>query len=139
MTTTVVRQLVSPPRFGGILWRLARATTSVGRPFAGKRWNPAFGIIEHRGRRSGRAYTTPVAVRRVDGGFVVALAFGAQVDWNRNLEAAQGGTIVWRGDRHPVGAPERIDSATARAAFHLIQRLALRTGRIEAFIRLPDR
>ena len=89
MATTVVRQTVSPPRSGGILWRGTRDDLG-GAPFSGKRWNPAFGIIEHRGRRSGRVYTTPVAVRRVDGGFVVALAFGAQVDWNRNLEVAQG-------------------------------------------------
>ena len=138
MATTSIHP-ASPPRFGGSLWRLARATSSLGRPFAGKRWNPAFAIVDHRGRTSGRAYSTPVAVRRVDAGFVLALAFGAQVDWYRNLVAAGGGTLRWRGDEYIVGAPERMDQAAAIATFHLVQRLALRAGRIEGFILLPDR
>jgi deazaflavin-dependent oxidoreductase (nitroreductase family) len=138
MATTSIHP-ISPPRFGGSLWRLARVTSSLGRPFAGKRWNRSFAIVGHRGRRSGRPYSTPVAVRRVDGGFVVALAFGAQVDWYRNLVAAGGGTLRWRGDEQFVGPPEQIDAAVALPAFHPVQRLALRAGRIDAFIRLPDR
>ena len=138
MATTSILP-ASPPRFGGSLWRLARATSSLGRPFAGKRWNPGLAIVDHRGRTSGRAYSTPVAVRRVDRGFVLALAFGAQVGWYRNLVAAGGGSLRWRGDEHLFGAPERIDPATALAAFHPVQRLALRAGRIDAFILLPDR
>jgi hypothetical protein len=32
-------------------------------PLAGKRWNPIFAVAEHRGRKSGRQYVTPVAAR----------------------------------------------------------------------------
>jgi deazaflavin-dependent oxidoreductase (nitroreductase family) len=129
----------SVPRFGGLLWRLARATTGGARPFAGKRWNPVFAIVNHRGRKSGRSYATPVAARRVDRGFVIALAFGAQVDWYRNLKAAAGGSIRWRGVDHAVGAPERIDSNTALEAFNRVQRFALRVARIDGFVGVPDR
>jgi hypothetical protein len=69
---------------------------------------------------------------------VIALAFGAQVEWYRNLAAAQGGTIRWRGRAHPVGAPERIDMATALPAFMFIQRLALRTARVDGYVRVRD-
>ena len=90
------------------------------------------------GRRSGRPYATPVATRRTSDGFVVALAFGAHVDWYRNLVVAGGGRIRWRGEEHPVGQPESVDAETALAAFHPVQRLALRIGGIDGFIRLPD-
>jgi deazaflavin-dependent oxidoreductase (nitroreductase family) len=126
------------PRFGGILSRAARALNPIMLPLAGKRWNPIFAVAEHRGRKSGRQYVTPVAARRVDDGFVISLAFGAQVEWYRNLVAAQGGTIRWRGRAYPVGVPERIEMATALPAFMLIQRLALRIARVDGYVRVRD-
>jgi deazaflavin-dependent oxidoreductase (nitroreductase family) len=126
------------PRFGGVLWRVVRLSTPVMMPLAGKRWNPIFAVAEHRGRKSGRQYATPVAARRVDDGFVIALAFGAQVEWYRNLVAAEGGTIRWRGRAYPVGAPHRIDVATALPEFMLIQRLALRLARVDGYVRVRD-
>jgi deazaflavin-dependent oxidoreductase (nitroreductase family) len=138
-STTTQPTSPSVPRFGGLLWRIARATTGFARPFAGKRWNPVFAIVEHRGRKSGKTYATPVAARRIDRGFVIALAFGVQVDWYRNLLAAAGGTVRWRDVNHAVGAPERIDSTTALAAFNRVQRLALRIARVDGFVHVPDR
>jgi len=126
------------PRFGGILWRIFGATNRWMLPMAGKRWNPAFAIVEHLGRKSGRHYRAPVAARRVDEGFVMALAFGAQVDWHRNLIAAHGGTVRWRDRTYRVGAPERLDALTALAAFHPIQRLFLRLARIDGYVRMRD-
>jgi deazaflavin-dependent oxidoreductase (nitroreductase family) len=124
------------PRFGGVLWRAARLLNPIMLPLAGKRWNPIFAVVEHRGRKSGREYVTPVAARRVDYGFVISLAFGAQVGWYRNVVAAQGGTIRWRGRAYRVEAPERIDAATALPAFMLIQRLALRLARVDGYVRV---
>lgn len=126
------------PRFGGVLWRLARFTTPMMLPTAGKRWNPVFAVVEHRGRKTGRPYRAPVAARRVAGGFVVALAFGTQVDWYRNLAAAGGGNLRWRGHTYPVGQPERIEAAAALDAFHVVQRILLRIAGVDGYIRLPD-
>jgi hypothetical protein len=126
------------PRFGGVLWRVARALNPIMLPLAGKRWNPIFAVAEHRGRKSGRQFVTPVAARRVEDGFVIALAFGAQVGWHRNFIAAQGGTILWRGRAYPVGAPEGIDMMTALPAFMLFQRLALRIARVHGYVRVRD-
>jgi deazaflavin-dependent oxidoreductase (nitroreductase family) len=127
------------PRFGGILWRLARFTSPVTMPLAGKRWNPVFAVVEHRGRKSGRHYATPIAVRRTAGGFVIALAFGAQVDWYRNLVSAGGGTIRWRGRSFRVSAPERIDIAAAMATFHPVQRFFLGLGGVDGYVRVEDK
>src|SRR5258706_4596514 len=114
------------PRFGGILWRFSRRTSGWLSPLAGRRWNPILVQVLHRGRRSGRAYETPVAARRVADGFIISLAFGAQVDWHRNLEAAGGGAIRWRGRAYQVIGPERIDADEALPMFHPVPRPPLR-------------
>jgi len=126
------------PRFGGVLWRLSRLTKPVTLPLAGKRWNPLFAVVEHRGRRTGRRYTAPVAARRIAGGFAIPLAFGAQVDWYRNLLAAGGGVIRWRAHAYRVTAPERIAPTIGLAAFDPVQRLLLRFGGIDGFVVVRD-
>jgi len=107
-------------------------------PLAGKHWNPIFGVVEHRGRKSGRVYRTPVAARRRGDGFIIALAFGAQVDWYRNLVAAGGGTIHWRGGVYSVTAPERVDAATVLPTFDPVQRLLLRIAGIDGYVQVRD-
>jgi deazaflavin-dependent oxidoreductase (nitroreductase family) len=126
------------PRFGGLLWRLSRLTKPLTLPLAGKRWNPIFAVIEHRGRRTGRAYATPVAASRTAKGFLITLAFGAQVDWYRNLLAASGGVIRWRGHAYRVTAPERVPASTALAAFDPVQRALLRICGIDGFVEVRD-
>lgn len=126
------------PRFAGVFWRLSRRTTNLTLPLAGARWNPVFSVVEHRGRRSGHSYQTPVAARRVAGGFVISLPFGGHVDWYRNLLAAGEGTIRWRGLRFPIAAPEVIDAETARPAFHAVQRFFLRLAGIDSYVFARD-
>jgi len=140
-TTTELRETAEPapkPRFGGVLWRISRLTSPATLPLAGKRWNPIFAVVEHRGRKTGRVYRTPVAARRSGDGFIITLAFGAQVDWYRNLVAAGGGTIHWRGDVYSVTAPERVDAATVLTTFDPVQRLLLRIAGVDGYIQVRD-
>ena len=69
---------------------------------------PPFAVVEHTGRRSGKAYRTPVvamARRRLDGRVdaVFALPYGPGVDWVRNGEAAGELTLVRKGVRYRLG------------------------------------
>jgi deazaflavin-dependent oxidoreductase (nitroreductase family) len=137
-SNTTDRLETPKPRFGGVLRRVSGATNPLMVRMAGSRWNPVFAVVEHLGRKSGRLYRAPVAARRVDGGFVISLAFGAQVDWYRNMIAAQGGTIRWRDQSYQVACPERIDASTALAAFNPIQRAFMRLARIDGYVRLLD-
>jgi deazaflavin-dependent oxidoreductase (nitroreductase family) len=131
-------QSARSPRLGGLFLRAARATTRLALPFAGKRWNPIFSVVRHTGRRSGRTFEAPIAARRLDDGFVLALAFGRGAHWYRNLVAAGGGVIRWRGVDYPVGAPTDIDENQALAAFLPIQRAGLRPARIDGYVHVPD-
>ena len=139
MTTTPLPQTSTrSPRLGGFFLRAARTTGHLALPFAGKRWNPIFSVVRHTGRRSGRILETPVAARRVADGFIVALAFGSTAHWFRNLVAARGGVIRWRGTDHAVGAPEAMAAEAALAAFLLVQRAGLRAADIDGYVFLPD-
>jgi deazaflavin-dependent oxidoreductase (nitroreductase family) len=63
-------------------------------------------IIEHRGRKSGKAYRTPIGVSPIDEGFVTMLVYGRKADWLQNVLAAGSATIVFEGDTYQVDRPE---------------------------------
>jgi deazaflavin-dependent oxidoreductase (nitroreductase family) len=60
---------------------------------------PGFAIVSHIGRKSGRAYRTPVNAFRTDGGYIIALTYGAQSDWVKNVLAAGSCELQTRGRR----------------------------------------
>ncbi|WP_221327906.1 hypothetical protein [Actinoplanes sp. L3-i22] len=95
-------------------WRFARATAPAVRVLAGRRWFPAWAVVHHRGRVSGRDLTVPVAVVATSDGFVINLPWGARTNWVRNVVAAGGCTIRWRGVEHRMDDPRIIDAAAAR-------------------------
>ncbi len=54
---------------------------------------PGFGVVVHRGRKTHRQYRTPVNVFRRRGGYVIALTYGPEAEWVRNV-IAQGGCVL---------------------------------------------
>jgi deazaflavin-dependent oxidoreductase (nitroreductase family) len=66
---------------------------------------PSFGVVVHRGRVSGREYQTVVNWWRDEETAIVALTYGHDVDWLKNLSAAGGGVIASRGRTYRVGQP----------------------------------
>ena len=71
---------------------LASLTTHVFNPVtrlvAGRL--PGFGVLTHTGRRSRRRYRTPLLVLRRGDDVVIALWYGSNVHWVRNVVAAGG-------------------------------------------------
>jgi deazaflavin-dependent oxidoreductase (nitroreductase family) len=105
---------------------------------AGARYSP-FALIRHVGRRSSKAYQTPLIIQRVPGGFILALTYGSGTDWYRNLVAAQGGAVRWHGKDYQLQQPELIDRATGIAAFPLPARPILTLNKIGQFARVRAR
>ena len=70
---------------------------------------PPWAVILHRGRRSGRAYRTPVLAFRRDRTLIVALLYGDESDWLRNLLAG-GGRAVRLGRAYELGPPRVVDT-----------------------------
>ena len=58
---------------------------------------PGFGVVVHTGRRTHRQYRTPVNVFRRADGYVIALTYGPEAEWVRNVLASGGCTLETRG------------------------------------------
>jgi deazaflavin-dependent oxidoreductase (nitroreductase family) len=73
-------------------------TTHVFNPFSRLfvRWLPGFGILGYRGRRSGKAYRTPMNAFRHGDEWVFALTYGSDVQWVKNVLAAGEATLEIR-------------------------------------------
>jgi deazaflavin-dependent oxidoreductase (nitroreductase family) len=70
---------------------------------------PGLGVVVHRGRRSGRVYQTPVNVFAAEDGYVIALTYGPDADWVKNVLAAGGCELRTRG---------RVIRVTSQRLFH---------------------
>jgi len=106
---------------------------------AGTRLLPLYGVLQHRGRRSGKAFRTPVVVRPTADGFIVPMPWGEGTDWYRNVRAAGECTVRWKGRDYAMVQPEVLDSTTAAAAFGPTQRRALARLGIKQVLRLHYR
>jgi len=130
-------------RLGPRARRLIRAVARVVNPLvlriAGRRHMPIVGIVHHRGRRTGRAYATPLGVRPAPvGGFVMPLTFSEAAHWYQNIQAAGWCVITYRGADHTVAGPTVVDRVTAGPAYPRYERLALGLLGINEFVLLTD-
>jgi deazaflavin-dependent oxidoreductase (nitroreductase family) len=74
-------------------------------------------VIRHVGRTTGRPYETPVQAMAADDGFVIALPYGSNTDWLKNVLASGSATIVNEGNTHEVNRPEIVPIAVADRHF----------------------
>jgi len=80
-------------------------------------------------------YNTPG--RAANGGcFAIPLTFGEQADWFRNIQAAGGCMVRWKGVNYPLIEPEVVDFTTVRASFYPAERVLIPVIGIEHFVRL---
>jgi deazaflavin-dependent oxidoreductase (nitroreductase family) len=79
-------------------------TNRVVGPFAARL--PGFAIVTHVGRRSGREYSNPVNLYHSGDRYVIALTYGADSQWVRNVLAAGEARVLTRGRRIHLVEPE---------------------------------
>jgi deazaflavin-dependent oxidoreductase (nitroreductase family) len=84
-----------------------RTANHLTAPFA--RYVPGFGVIVHRGRKTNRVYQTPVMVFAAPDGYTVALIYGTQSQWAKNVIAAGGCDLQTGG---------RVEQLVAGSVFH---------------------
>jgi deazaflavin-dependent oxidoreductase (nitroreductase family) len=111
-------------------WMNPRQLRSAGTPGA------YAGVVRHRGRVSGRAYETPVTIVAADGAFLVALPYGANAQWVRNVLAAGSATIVTEGSTHEVERPELVPMETVVEAFPESDRRSFRLFKVDQCLRM---
>ena len=77
---------------------------------------PDFGVVVHRGRRSGRLYQTPVNVFATEDGYVLVLTYGPDTDWVKNVLAAGGCELRTRGRAIRLTSPRLFSAMTGATA-----------------------
>ena len=94
------------PRVIGLLtWYHKHVTNPVMvRFFSGRSAHAA--LLHHVGRRSGKAYATPLTAHRSEDTIIVPLPYGTKIDWLRNLQAAGQGVVKLEGRSFTVDQPE---------------------------------
>src|SRR5437762_994747 len=105
---------------------------------AGRRWMPIVGILHHRGRRTGRNYSSPLGMRPSAGGFVIPLTFSEHAAWYQNVRAAREAVVTYAGRDQVVTKPEVIDYAAAAASFPRYERAQFRLLGIRQFLQLSS-
>ena len=108
--------------------------------FAGRRHFPMAAQIRHVGRRSGKPYVTPATAHVHGDVILIALTFGNQSDWSRNVRAAGGCSIRVNGRDYHATNPELVSREDARdlinSTFSPPERAGFRLLGIRQFTRL---
>lgn len=117
----------------GIFKRLA----NFRRKHSGQK-HSATALLTHQGRRSGKAYHTPLGAQPYRDGFAVSLPYGSHTDWCRNVMASGTCKLAWRGQTYQLERPEIIAGAEVFPTLNFRQRLVLRGGGIHDFLWLHE-
>jgi deazaflavin-dependent oxidoreductase (nitroreductase family) len=111
-------------------------TNPIVRQVAGRL--PGFAIVTHVGRRSGRAYRTPVNMFHRGDRYVIALTYGADSQWVRNVLAAGKADVETRGQRINLVEPEVIHDPGRRLVPAPVRPI-LRAANVSDFMLLRPR
>ena len=106
--------------------------------FAGRRHFKMAAQIQHVGRRSGKVYVTPATAHLHDDHIVIALTFGNQSDWARNVRAAGGCLVRFDGRSYQGTDPQFLGRQEAwpilKAAFSPLLRAGTRLLGVRQFL-----
>ena len=95
---------------------------------------PPLAIVHHVGRKSRRSYRTPVVAFRTADGFVIPLTYGRDVDWARNLVAADGGEVERLGRRFAIRNPRIVGGDVAASRLPPVIARALLAANLPGFV-----
>ena len=103
---------------------------------AGHRWFPLYAVVEHVGRKSGRAYEVPIALIASPSQFVICLPFGRGTNWARNVIAADGCDLRWKGAVHHAAQPRVVGQDVALPLANRFERFMIPRLGFEDFLLL---
>ena len=82
-----------------------------------RKHTPPLAVVNHVGRKSGKKYRTPIMAFEYEQGFVFALTYGRDVDWVKNLIAADNGTLEYNGEEIKIQNIRHISYDEVEAVF----------------------
>jgi deazaflavin-dependent oxidoreductase (nitroreductase family) len=108
-------------------------TNNLTRPFAGRL--PWFGILEHVGRRSGTVRETPINIFPRGDRYVIALTYGPDVEWLKNILTARRCRVRIQGRWIDLAEPRRFRDRRRRSVPAIV-RVALTVLGVDEFVEL---
>jgi deazaflavin-dependent oxidoreductase (nitroreductase family) len=96
-------------------------------------------VVCHVGRRSGRAYQTPVIAAQHGDSFLIALPYGERTDWLKNVLGKGSASLVANGCTYQVDRPEVIPMAEATACFRPREQRMHRQFHVDSALRVHQR
>ena len=112
-----VNRVVTNPLLGTIAWVV-----------------PPLAIVHHVGRKSGRAYRSPVVAIRSKRGFVIPMTYGRDVDWARNIVHAKGFELERMGRRVQLSKPRIVGFEQAAPHLPAAVRPIFRTANLPGYV-----
>jgi deazaflavin-dependent oxidoreductase (nitroreductase family) len=97
---------------------------------------PAFAVLTHRGRKSGRSYRTPINVFRRGNDYYFFLTYGSNAQWVQNVLAAGSCSIETRGRVVELAEPELITDPELRPAPPLVRFVERRVAGATQYLRM---
>lgn len=120
------------------MWRFRHIATRyvnpITRRFAGRL--PAFGVLTHRGRKTGRTYQTPINVFRRGDDYYFFLTYGSDVQWVKNVVAAGSCSLKTRGHVVELMEPELITDPELRPAPHVVRLVEQHLAGVTQYLRM---
>jgi deazaflavin-dependent oxidoreductase (nitroreductase family) len=130
----------APSEIPAFVDRIVRPLTRILNPLilrvAGGWWFPMFALLHHRGHRTGRMYATPVTAMPRGGWFWLGLTFGKDSGWAKNVLAAGGCTVRYRGTDHRLVEPAVVDGAAIPSQLPAGMRYAMALVGVREVLRL---
>ncbi|MDQ3540284.1 MAG: nitroreductase family deazaflavin-dependent oxidoreductase [Chloroflexota bacterium] len=100
---------------------------------------PNLALLHHQGRRSGQPYQTPIMAFPLDGIVAIALTYGADVDWLKNVVAADGCTVASADREWVLTSPRIVRGADLPGTLPVPFRVFLRILRVDTYVLLSIR
>lgn len=123
------------------MWRLRRIATRyvnpVMRPVAGRL--PGFGILTHRGRKTGRSYQTPINLFRRGDTYFFFLTYGSDAQWVKNVLSTGSCSVETRGRLVELVEPELVTDPELRPAPPIVRFVERRIAGVTQYLRMRAR
>src|SRR5262245_58911513 len=105
--------------------------------FAGR--VPPLAVMNHKGRKSGKEYETPIMAFRTQDGFAIILTYGQDVDWLKNVLAAGRCELLYRRRWYALESPQLRPFADVKDSLPCLIKAILRAIKPKDALLLSDR
>ena len=112
-------------------------TNRLTRVFAGR--IPPFALLEHVGRKSAKIYRTPIFAFPIQDGMLIALTYGKDTDWIKNVFARGSCAIEYRGRRYQLHSPRLSHSSPSAQPVPAFIQFMLRLLDVNDFLYLTQK